>query len=509
MRVKHSIVNSLFSIISLILLSVLGFVLTKVFIQILGVEYNGLNGVFTNILSILAITELGIGGAITYNLYKPVANKDYNKITSIMKFYQRCYRIVGFSIFMLSAFVSIFIGIFLKDTTLEINYIRFVFMLFALNTAISYFFSYNRNLFYAYQENYILVIIDFIFRTLKILLQILSLVLYKNYIIFLLINVVFTFGANLTIHLYAKKHFKNINVKNAELDKKLNKKIFKSVKNLAVIQLLSASINFTDNILISSLINVVSAGLYANYNLLFSQIQKIVYGIYNNLGASIGNLVAEDKDGHVKTILVNLEYVSFFLASFCACCFFFLTEPFIQAWLGRQYLLGLPILSMLVFNFYMMIQQQPINYFLSANGLFKKMILPLLIQSILNLSISIILALKFGLIGIFIGTAVSGVVCWIYNSIIIYKHNNMKIISYFARQFAFILLTLVELSILYIIFSIYLPHNLIFRLAYILIFCILLLSIVNIFIIFADKEVIYLKDLLLKLKNKFTKKSIK
>lgn len=289
----------------------------------------------------------------------------------------------------------------------------------------------------------------------------------------------------------------------------MNKKIFKSVKNLAVIQLLSASINFTDNILISSLINVVSAGLYANYNLLFSQIQKIVYGIYNNLGASIGNLVAEDKDGHVKTILVNLEYVSFFLASFCACCFFFLTEPFIQAWLGRQYLLGLPILSMLVFNFYMMIQQQPINYFLSANGLFKKMILPLLIQSILNLSISIILALKFGLIGIFIGTAVSGVVCWIYNSIIIYKHNNMKIISYFARQFAFILLTLVELSILYIIFSIYLPHNLIFRLAYILIFCILLLSIVNIFIIFADKEVIYLKDLLLKLKNKFTKKSIK
>ena len=116
MRVRNSIINSILSILSLVILAVFGFISTKVFVGTLGIEYNGLNGVFTNILSILAITELGIGGAITYNLYKPIYENDYNKISSIMKFYQKCYRIIGVIIFSLSLIVSIFIGMFFRYT---------------------------------------------------------------------------------------------------------------------------------------------------------------------------------------------------------------------------------------------------------------------------------------------------------------------------------------------------------------------------------------------------------
>ena len=508
MRVRNSIINSFLSILSLVILAVLGFVSTKVFVSTLGIEYNGLNGVFTNILSILAITELGIGGAITYNLYKPIVDKDYDKIASTMKFYRNCYRVVGMIIFVLSLFVSLFIGVFFKDTTLNINYIRFVFLLFAINTSVSYFFSYNRNLFYAYQQNYIIVIIDFICKTLKIIFQILSLILINNYIVFLIINIIFTFASNLIIHISARKYYKNVDIKNAKDDKELNKSVFKSVKDLSIVQLLSTSINFTDNIIISSFINIVNAGLYANYNLLFSQIQRIVISIYNNLGAAIGNLVAEDKKGHTNTILINLEYVSFFLASFCACSFFFITQPFVEIWLGKNYLLSIGVLVMLIISFYILIHQQPINYFLSANGMFKKMIFPLVLQSIINLVLSIVLAIKIGLIGVFIGTVVSSIISWILTAFIIYDKYKIKRVSYLIRQLVFILITLLEMFILKVIFIIYLPKTLLIKVIYIIIWCLIIPNLFSLILIIYNKKIIYLKELFYKIINKvFIKKS--
>ena len=506
MRVKNSIINSTLSVLSLIILAIFGFISTKFFVGTLGIEYNGLNGVFTNILSILAITELGIGGAITYNLYKPILDNDYDKISAIMKFYQKSYRIIGIIIFILSLLVSIFIGLFFKETTFDLNYIRFVFILFSVNTSISYFFSYNRNLFYAYQQNYIVVIIYFIFKSLKIILQILSLIYFKNYVLFLIINIIFTFGANLIIHLYAKKCYKKVDIKNAVVDKSLNKQVFKSVKNLAVVQLLSASINFTDNIIISSLVNITSAGLYANYNLIFSQIQKIILGIYNNIGAAIGNLVAENKNDHTNTILVNLEYVSFFIASFCACSFIFLTQPFITVWLGSKYLLGISILLVLVFNFYILIQQQPINYFLSGNGMFKNMILPLTIQSVVNLTLSIVLTLKIGLIGVFIGTLVSSLICWFYTAFIIYNHQNLSKLKYIFRQFIFITVLIIEFVIISLILTIYIPNNAIIKIIYISIWCLIIPNLISFVMIFYNKKTIYLKQLFIKLFKKIIHK---
>ena len=160
MRIKNSIRNTITSIASLLLLAILGFISTKFFIQYLGIEYNGINGTFTNIISILAITELGLGGAITFNLYKPIHDKDYKKISSIMYFYKKCYSTVGIVIFVLALITSLFIQFFLKEVTLDVNYIRFLFILFAANTSVSYFFSFNRNLFYAFEQNYIVTIVD-------------------------------------------------------------------------------------------------------------------------------------------------------------------------------------------------------------------------------------------------------------------------------------------------------------------------------------------------------------
>ena len=308
MRIKSSIKNSIYGILSMVILSVLGFVSTKVLVSTLGIEYNGLNGVFTNIITILSITELGLGGAITYNLYKPIVDKNYSKIASIMHFYKIAYRIIGITIMTLSLIVCTFVPIFLKDTTFDNNYIRFIFLLFAINTSFSYFFSYNRNLFYAYQENYYVVIIDFIFKTIRILAQIFVLYVTKNYVLFLVINIFFTLLANFIIHIIAnKKYDKVFDIKiKGNYDKNISKEIFSSVKSLSIVQLLSTSINFTDNLIISSFVSIISSGLYANYSLLFSQITKIITTIFNSIGASIGNLFAENDTNKKQFVFVNL-----------------------------------------------------------------------------------------------------------------------------------------------------------------------------------------------------------
>ena len=225
MRTKNSSKNIIFGIMSLIITALLGFALSKVFLNNLGLEYNGLNGVFNNIINILAITELGIAGAINYNLYKPIAEKDYEKISSIMVIYKKFYKIVGIIIFFLAIIVTFFVPIFFKDRTLLDSYIRITFILCTLNTIISYFFAYNRNLFYAMQKNYITTMVDFIFKSLKYLLQIVLLIVFKNFIIYLAVNIIFTLLNNITIHFMAKKYYKNINIKNKKVDKKIEKTI--------------------------------------------------------------------------------------------------------------------------------------------------------------------------------------------------------------------------------------------------------------------------------------------
>ena len=504
MRIKSSIKNSIYGILSMIILSVLGFVSTKVLVSTLGIEYNGLNGVFTNIITILSITELGLGGAITYNLYKPIVDKNYSKIASIMQFYKIAYRIIGITIMVLSLIVCTFVPIFLKDTTFTDSYIRFIFILFAINTSFSYFFSYNRNLFYAYQENYYVVIIDFIFKTIRILAQIIVLYVTKNYVLFLIINIFFTLLANFIIHILAnKKYDKVFDIKiKGNYDKSISKEIFSSVKSLSIVQLLSTSINFTDNLIISSFVSIISSGLYANYSLLFSQITRIINTIFNSIGASIGNLVAENNANKKQVVYVNLEYISYFIALFCSLCFYFLTEPFITWWLGSEYLLSTFVLIILVINFYINVNRQVINYFLSASGLFKKMIFPLAIESIINIIVSIVLAIKIGISGVFIGTFVSSVISWIITSKIIYKHNEMNISKYYFRQIKFIFITFVSIFVISLIFTGFLPNNSILKMGYILIICLIWSLILDFVIIYFIKEIDYIKQLLLKIIKK-------
>ena len=262
MRLKNSSINSLVGVITLFILAIFGFVVTKIFVANLGVEFNGLNGLFTNIISILSITELGLGSAISFNLYKPLIDNDTEKIKSIMLFFKKCYKIIGITIFSLSLVVSLFIPYIIKESTLSPNYIRFIFLLFAFNSSISYFFSYRRCLFYADQKEYINTLIDFLMKLVKHVLQIIVLIYFKSFVVFLLVNIIVTFINNIFIYFKSIRSYPNITVRDASRDREVEKLIINSVKSLAIIQVLNSFISFTDNIIISAVISISVAGLF-------------------------------------------------------------------------------------------------------------------------------------------------------------------------------------------------------------------------------------------------------
>lgn len=460
MRQKKTILNSIFGVITLFIITLLSFVLSKFFIQNLGIQYNGLNGIFSNVIAILSITELGIAGSINFALYKPIFEKDYEKVASYMLFFKKAYKVIGIIVLSLSFIISIIIPFLIKDSNFSSQYIRTVFIIYALNSSISYFLSYNRSLFYAYQENYYITLIDFIFRLIKTFLQLYLLIKFKNYILFLIINIVATLLNNLTIRLLARKKYKNILIEPKALDKKSKNMIFSSIKSLGIIQLMSASINFTDNIIISSLIGITTAGFFVNYNMIITHLSAVINTIFNGIGASLGNLIAENNKSRITIVLYNLEYLGFFISLTCTICLLFLTQPFIaNIWLGKDFLLSPIFLAILIVNLYLSIHRQTINYYLRMSGNFKDIVIPITIEAIINLILSLILAKKIGLIGVIIGTLISNLIGFILTSNKYNKHIERSSIIYWKKQFEFLVITILDIYIVNIITTIIKSSN--------------------------------------------------
>ena len=158
MRTKNSIKNMIAAMSSNIVTIIIGLVAQAMFIRILGVDYLGLNGLFTNIISMLGIVELGIGNAIIYNLYKPIADNDKESIKSLMKFYKKSYHIIAGIVLIVGLIIIPFLPFLIEEVTVDVNIIL-IYLLFLIDIVCSYFLSYKRSIFYAEQKNYIVNII--------------------------------------------------------------------------------------------------------------------------------------------------------------------------------------------------------------------------------------------------------------------------------------------------------------------------------------------------------------
>lgn len=444
-RTKMSIHNLRVALFGQILGLLISFVSRTFFINILGSEYLGISGLFTNILTTLSLVELGVGPAITYSLYKPLAENDQEKIKSLMVLYKKVYNIIGILIATLGLIFTPFIETLIKDVP-DIQNIHLIYILFVLNTSLSYFFVYKRNLIIANQQRYIATIYRYSFFFILNVFQIIGLYIYKNYFLYLILQVIFTLLENITVAKKVDKLYPYLQDKKVNrLDKVTINEIKRNTKAMLLHKVGSNVVNSTDNILISAMVGLRAVGLYSNYFLIMNALNIIIGQLFTALTASVGNLGATDTNNRSYFIFRCVNFIDFWIYGFSAICLYFLFNPFISLWLGSDMLFSRNIVTVLVINFYIQGMRKSVLTFRDALGLYWYDRYKPLFESVINLVASLILVEKIGLSGIFIGTLISTMTtCFWVEPYVLYKKGfRLPLKSYFIDYIIYSGVTLI------------------------------------------------------------------
>ena len=460
MRTKNGFINVLASLSSNIVTIIIGLVAQALFIKIMGIEYLGLNGLFTNIISMLGIIELGIGSAIIYNLYKPIADKDIETIKSLIKFYKKSYHVIGFIVLTIGLIIIPFLPLIIEDVTVNIN-IPLVYILFLLEIVFSYFLSYKRSILYAEQKNYIINLIHIWYTVLLNAGQLLVLIFTKNYYLYLIIKIIARVIENLVITYIVNKKYSYLIGDAKSLDKKIESDIIKKVKALFFHKIASFVVAGTDNIIISKFLGVIWVGLYSNYFLVINAVQTLFIQALIALTPSVGNLlVTESKDVQFNTFK-KVRFLNFWIACFSAIAVLIIMNSFITIWIGDEYLLSKLVLVVLIFNLFQKLMRSTYQIFKEAAGIYHEDRFVPLVESLINIIVSIIGVKLIGLAGVFIGTIVSGFALWLYSypKYVYKKLFERDIKLYLKETIGYILLFVVVACVTYSINNIYIFAN--------------------------------------------------
>lgn len=404
-RTYKSIVNIFFGFMNQIIILLLQFASKTLFIHTLGVEYLGINGLYTNILTVLSISELGFGVAIVYSLYEPLKNNDKKEISALMNYYKKIYNIIAVVIAIIGIALIPFLR-YIVNTDLELNKLILYYVLFLINTVASYLFIYKASLLNADQKSYIQKKYSTSFLILQFILQIIILYTIKNYVLYLITYIVCTLLNNITISRKVNKLYPYIKNKE-ELDKDKKKKVLSDSKDLLIYKVSGIILNNTDNILISILIGTVWVGYYSNYYMIINGISALMLTIFSAMTGTVGNLMLDEDKQKKEKVFYVLNIFSTWIFGMSAIILLVNINDFINLWIGEQYILDWKIVFTIILNFYIVGILNPIWLFRDASGMFKDMKVLSILNAVINIILSIILGKIYGMFGIFLATVIS------------------------------------------------------------------------------------------------------
>lgn len=502
-RTENSIINSAMSIVTQVLTVVLNFAVKTVFIKMLNDEYLGVNGLFTNIITMLSLADLGIGIAIPYSLYKPLAKKDEHKINVLMNFYKKVYTIIGIAVLLIGLSLTPFLGLIIKDIPKNVPHLSLIYILFVIHSASSYFFVYKKFLIDSDQKGYITSRIIFTFSTLLSIIQIILLVTTKNYILFLLSSIILVIIQNIYISSKANKLYPFIKNKTDEkLEKEDMEGIKKNVSSLFIYKVGTVIMNGTDNIIISKFIGLIIVGFYSNYVLIINSVTTVLNQIFNAITSSIGNLVVTTNKKRSKEVYDNLNFANFWLYALFGVCIIVLINPFINIWIGKKYVMGFSIVFLLVLNFYVLGMQSVTNSFRNAYGLFWIAKYRPIIMVIINIVISVVLVQFIGIEGVLIGTLISRLVttAWL-DPYIVHKYGfEISPKSYYIDYLKYLVI-FIAISIILNYFVSMIAINNIFILILIAILVVISVNVILVLLFFKTSEFNYFYDKIKKIRH--------
>lgn len=411
-RAKNSVLILATSSVRMVTGILMNFISQTVFIYVLGAEYLGLNGLFSNILSLLSMSELGIGVAISFYLYRPLVDNNIERIKSLMHFYKICYRVVGFLIMAIGiCIMPILPKIVNFDQAVPEN-LYFVYFLYLVNTASSYFLSaYKQTLVTANQELYKIEKINTFFLVINCIVDVCVLIICRSYIMYLVMKIVLICLKNIVLGKRIDKEYtylKDINY--SPLSREEIKLFFSDIGDVALFQIGSTLFNATDNIIISIMLGTVVVGYYSNYYLLISQCVVVIGIVVKAFSAGIGNVIATESKEKQFLVYRQLDFVTYVVVATITAGLFQGLNSVIKIWTGRvdeNYVLSQIVVLFLCASFFMDGTTQILNKFREGSGTFKTGRSLQIMGGVLNIFLSVVLGNIFALEGIFAATVIS------------------------------------------------------------------------------------------------------
>lgn len=459
-RLKNSALNFASGFLGRVLAILLNFAVRTIFIYCLNEAYLSVNGLYSNILTVLSLAELGFGSAMVYRMYAPVAVKDYQKTAALLQFYKKIYIIIGVVIFLLGLCVIPFMDYIIKDKP-DISGLTLYYILFLVNTSISYWFSsYKASVLYADQKEYIKTNVQNTMAILQSGLQIVLLLLFRKYLLYLLIQLAGNIFLNLYVaHLVDKRYPEIQTYQGDSLSAEERVQIRKDTEALVLSRFGHVALNGTDNIIISAVVGVLWVGRLSNYTLICDSVTSVLCQITAAITGSLGNFFATEDKHAGYALFKKVEFLNFWLYGFSFIALVTLLDPFVQIWAGEHFVLGLPISIAIAINFFVAGYMNTLWVFRSTIGLFKQGKFRPILVAILNIILSIFLGELWGVFGVLFATFLSraAISLW-YDPLILHRYGfEVSCKPFFARYFRRVLLLttilIVMLTIRYVVLS--------------------------------------------------------
>lgn len=445
MRTKYAVLNLLTAWSGKIVIVLFNFILRIVFIQYLSIEYLGVNGLFSNILSILSLADLGISTAIIYSLYRPLENKDETIIKALMGYYKKAYWYIGIIIFLIGVSFIPFLSFFINEET-QVKNLEVIYFIFVLETASTYFFSYKANFIIANQKSFIVNLYTNGVKLLRIVISIVVLMFWRNFMAYLLVQLGSTLLENVLISRKAEKMYPILKEKNNEkLSIELRGEIKRNTIALLFHRIGDSVVNGTDYLIMSKFINMISVGIYSNYNMIIQFVHNMLGQFFQSLAAGVGNFSVKEEKGRQQHLFWQIFFIGFWLYGICSVILFCLINPFVTLWVGEDFLFSKEIVIVLVINFYITGMRKPVLTFRDAMGLFWKERYKAIIEALLNIVVSLLLVKQYGVIGIFVGTLFSTVATclWVEPYVLFRYAWNRTTKKYFLYYLYYSMVTLI------------------------------------------------------------------
>lgn len=499
MRTKKSIVNILVNCLCYLVFMVATFVVRQMFSRVLGLALVGIDGGFSNIVSILAVVELGLGIGMSYKLYEPIFKKDWLKISNFLNFLKKTYVVIS-SIILISAIIfSLFlVKLIGEDSGLTNLKLRIIFLLYTLDVISSYLFFHKRTMFIADQKSYINNLIKIPIIILTVSSQIFVLIFLKSFELYIITKITFRILENILISYFFKKHYPLIDLTNSKkLEPNERKEILKNIKAMLFHRIGGASIKQISGVIVLIFATLRENGIFYNYLLITGAVLGITSEIFNGISASFGNLLTTESEEKVYENFKVIFFLNFLIYSSFSAIFLNTVSPFMKIWIGTENSIFSPALTVAItVNLYLYGMKQSVDMVKSSAGIFlQDRFIPIL-ETTLNFIVSFILAKKFGIIGAIIGGILSTIlVPFISQPYFIYKIVfNKKLIEYYKKYILYTTLTIFYTIATYKLTGFIVAPSLILQISINFLICLTLPTLINIIVFRKDKQLIFLSS---------------